>query len=135
MLCFFSIPLPWSACTGPSTRLLGECLQAGAALPAETVPTTPLGADHHENHSLGHLQRICLAPALVIPVPRAMGGSAVWVVSAAASTPQVLHQGEYQVPALEQKQQWLPVLGAASTLALALLLALSHLIHLLIFPA
>lgn len=43
MLLFFSIPLPWSACTGPSTRLLGECLQAGAALPAETVPAMPLG--------------------------------------------------------------------------------------------
>lgn len=29
-----------SACSGPSTRLLGECLQTGAA---ETVPTLPLG--------------------------------------------------------------------------------------------
>lgn len=86
MLCFFSISLPWSACTGLSTRLLGECLQAGAALPAETVPTMPLGADHHENHSLGHLHIICLVPALVIPVSRAMGGSAAWVLSAAAST-------------------------------------------------
>lgn len=85
------IPLPWSASTSTSARLPGGRLWAGAVLPGEAAPAMPLRQPSSEPFPWPPAQALpsscsCDTCPCGIPLSGALGGSAVWLQLAAAST-------------------------------------------------